>query len=113
MTTLGTDVGRGDFELLRHGDNPIGTWWYEHDGTRYVPKDISAWEADLVLETEFGEPLVTLPCTCSSDGLAMCIIPASVMEGDDLADYTKGVWRITGKLGTQTEVIGTGYFAIT
>ena len=113
MTTLGKDVGRGDFELFRHGDNDIGVWWWEHDGAKYVLKDLTSWEAQLVLESEFGEPLVTLPCTCSSDGLAMCTVPASVMESDDLADYTKGVWRITGTCGDKTEVIGTGYFEIT
>ena len=109
MTTITKDIGRGDFQLHRYADERIGVLWREtFDGINYDNKDLSAWSATLTLESDQGDTLAELECTCTSDGYAFADIPASVMGSEDLKPYTFGRWRIVGTDGAATEVIGGG-----
>lgn len=113
MTVITKDVGRGDFQLHRYSDERIGVRWQETlDGTNYDNKDLSGWTAKLTLESDQGDTLAEIECTCTSDGYAFADIPASIMRSDDLKPYTFGRWRIVGTDGTSTEVIGGGNFEI-
>ena len=113
MTVITKDVGCGDFQLHRYSDERIGVRWQETlDGTNYDNKDLSGWTAKLTLESDQGDTLAEIECTCTSDGYAFADIPASIMRSDDLKPYTFGRWRIVGTDGTSTEVIGGGNFEI-
>ena len=114
MTTITKDIGRGDFQLHRYADERIGVLWQESidNGASYDNKDLMGWNAVLTLESDMGETLVEIDCTCTSDGYTIADIPASIMGSEILKPYTFGRWRIVGTDGVKTEVIGGGNFEI-
>ena len=114
MTVITKDIGRADFQLHRYADERIGVLWQESldNGDTNDNKDLSGWIATLTLESDLGETLVEVECTCTSDGYTIADIPYSVMSSEILKPYTFGRWRIVGTDGMKTEVIGAGNFEI-
>lgn len=112
MTVLTSDVGEGDFELHRYGDNRIGVHWEENLGGYYAPKDLTTWACVLYLEDAFGDVFYQSSCTVTTTGDTWADIPASVFPADTPDHQKRGKWRIVGKQGSKTELVGHGDFRV-
>lgn len=112
MPTISKDVPRGDFLIHRGTDERLGVRWEQDkmDGEGYRPVDMSNWAGQLSLSHN-GELLFSIPCTCTSDGLAIASLSAADTERID--PWRTGEWRIdaTGPDG-QRELMGWGYFEV-
>lgn len=112
MPTVSRHVPRADVLLHRGSDESVGVRWSQDmlDGAGYVPVDVRAWSAALSLSCA-GEEVLSVPCTCTSDGLFIARVGGDATGG--LAGVSGGEWRIDayGPEG-QRELMGWGYFEI-
>lgn len=112
MPTVSRRVPRADVLLHRGADERIGVRWSQdrQDGAGYVPVDMRDWSAALALSCH-GEEVLSVPCTCTSDGLAIASVPGDATAG--LPGASGGEWRIDayGPEG-QRELMGWGYYEI-
>lgn len=112
MTVMTSGVGEGDFELYRGADNRIGVHWEEYVDGRYQPKDLRTWACTLYLEDAVGQTFFQTGCSVTSSGDVWGDVPASALP-TILADAKRrGKWRIVGKQGTKTELVGHGDFRV-
>ena len=112
MTTITKDIGRGDFILHRYNDERIGCRWTQEVPEGSEPKDLTGWQAALTLESDMGEKLAEIECTCTSDGYVFANIPVETLISEAFAAYTFGRWRIVGTDGGSTELIAAGNFTV-
>lgn len=110
MTVISRDVAQAPIALHRHSDETFAILWEEDVGDGYAPKDLSAWSAEMTLETEWCETLATVTCACTSDGYAIAKIPKTTIES--LLPHRSGHWRIVATLENSTELLGDGYFVV-
>lgn len=110
MTVISKDIPEAGIVLHRHSDESFYTRWIECIEGDFVPKDMSAWSAEMTLETVGCVTLATVTCTCTSDGYVIARIPQATIES--LAPHTIGNWRMVASLGDVTELISDGYFEV-
>ncbi|MEC4272757.1 hypothetical protein VJ923_06265 [Adlercreutzia sp. R25] len=107
MPTLSRHVPRGDFLIHRGADERLGVRWQRDYGGGYKAVDMSAWIADLLLSKD-GEALLSVPCTCTYDGLCVASLTGSQTRS---LQVRTGEWRIDAHgPGGESELMGWGYF---
>lgn len=111
MPTISRHVPRGDVLLHRGSDERIGVKWEQDrlDGAGYSPVNMKEWSAVLRM-TSHGEEVLSVPCACTSDGLAIASVSGDATDG---IAANVGEWRIDayGPDG-QRVLMGWGYFEI-
>ena len=111
MTTISKEVGRGDIILHRGSDERIGVKWESYDYSEWVPVDLTAWNADFIMEWR-GQKVYSKLCVCTSDGVAYADIPANAFTASAWAAKSDGSWKIIADNGEQTEILGWGNYVI-
>lgn len=112
MTVMTKGAGEGDFELYRGADNRIGVHWEEYVDGSYVAKDLRSWSCVLYLENCLGEQFYQTNCTVTSSGDTFADIPASALPANLQESRRRGTWRIIGKQGSRTELVGHGDYRV-
>lgn len=118
MAVTGTKVGRLDIRLVRGDTQRVGGRWRKQNLTtgEITPVDLSAWAGTLELRSPDGLELwFEHACqTMTSDGYAVCDIPAESFDAADWDVRRTGQWKVCvrNSLTGERKTVGWGYWTL-
>lgn len=118
MAVTGTKVGRLDIRLVRGDTQRVGGRWRKRNLVtgQTSPVDLSAWAGTLELRSPDGRELwFEHACaTMTTDGYAVCDIPADAFEDDEWDVRRTGQWKVCARnpLTGERRTIGWGYWTL-
>ncbi|PKU96220.1 hypothetical protein [Bifidobacterium pseudolongum] len=118
MAVTGKKVGRLDIRLVRGDTQRVGGRWRKRNlqTGEITPVDLSAWAGTLELRSpDGGDVWYSAVCTTmTTDGYAICDIPANAFTGDQWQTRRTGQWKVTVRhpLTGERRTIGWGYWTL-
>ncbi|HJE56597.1 MAG TPA: hypothetical protein K8W03_07505 [Bifidobacterium pseudolongum subsp. globosum] len=118
MSVTGTKVGRLDIRLVRGDTQRVGGRWRKQNLTtgQIAPVDLTGWAGTLELRSPDGREIwYTQACaTMTTDGYAVCDIPAAAFDAADWNVRRSGQWKVfvRNPLTGERRTIGWGYWTL-
>lgn len=118
MAVTGTKVGRLDIRLVRGDTQRVGGRWRKRNLTtgEITPVDLTGGAGSIELRSPDGRELwFEHVCqTMTSDGYAICDIPANAFTSAEWAVRRTGQWKVfvRNPLTGERRTIGWGYWTL-